>query len=79
MSTPGRGENSSTFIRKMIILEENSMSASSRRVWGQRGSGERRVPRVVMGQSGERGIMSHSSSLPIITSNVLCTLNCLRG
>lgn len=70
MSAPGRGENSSTFIRKMIILEENSISASSRRVWGQCGSGERRVPRVVMGQSGESGIMSHSSSLPIITSNV---------
>lgn len=30
------------------------MSAISRRVWGQRGSGERRVPRVVMGQSGEK-------------------------
>lgn len=29
MSTPERGENSSIFIRKMIFLEENSISAIS--------------------------------------------------
>lgn len=33
MSAPGRGEGSSTLIRKMLFLEENSMSAISWWVW----------------------------------------------
>lgn len=77
-SAPGRGENSSIFIRRMIFLEENCMSAISWRDWGHHGSGERNVCRVLMAQCHEGMIMSSSSILPFITSTVLWSPSCLR-